>query len=270
MEFSPDELTGEYDRLCSVMDHFPWYQDQELLELINNCVPATCKRGLDIGCGTGIALRYLAEKQNVVRWIGIDVASEMVAKAKLKCERLRNIAIQEMDWKDLRREFEPNGFDFILLKNVLHLITDIAAHLAMLPTLLSATGRIMLVETISPNAESKRFVGGLALVLDKLGIKKHIFTARDLARTIRQAGLDVQKVQYHEQFIEITRWVDAKAHSEKIGLEALTYLQGAMRSDSLRTSMKYEPPVGSFSGKMLRRQILIQCVPKFDGEAAKK
>jgi SAM-dependent methyltransferase len=252
-----------------VLDDFTWYQDQTLLELITNAVPATCKRALDIGCGTGNVLRYLGDRRKDVRWIGIDLAPEMVAKARLKCEGLGNVLVEEMDWKELRRTFEPSGFDVILLKNVLHLTADTTEHLAMLPSLLSATGRILVVETVSPNGESKQFISSLAVVLKKVGIKKHVFTARDLVRSIRKAGLDLSKLQFHDQFIEVMKWIEAKALSREVATEALKYFQSEMRSDTLRTSMKYDPPSSSYPGKMLRRQMVIQCIPKFDSKLAR-
>src|SRR5580704_12248017 len=200
-DFIHDEIVGEYDRLSVAMDGFAWYQDREILELINNSVPATCKRGLDIGCGTGIVVSYLAEKRSDVHWVGIDKAPEMIARAKSKCSQFKNVTLSELDWRHLRRSLAPTGFDFVLLKNVLHLMADVRQQLSILPGLLSPAGRILVVETVSPTVEARRFVRRLADVLEKIGVKKHIFTAREVVQSVKRATFDIQKVQYHDQFI---------------------------------------------------------------------
>ena len=260
--FAFDEVVGEYDRLGVAMDDFSWYRDHEILELINNSVPATCKSGLDIGCGTGIVLGYLAEKNDEVHWLGIDKAPEMIARASAKCGRFRNVSLQRLEWGLLKREAAPKGFDFILLKNVLHLVADVSQQLSILPGLLSPSGRILVVETVSPNADSKRFISKLVRILEIIGVKKHVFAANEVIKSVKRAGLDIQRVQYHDQYIEIEKWINAKARSANVGNNAMSYIKQEMLSGNLPTSMKYQPPSGSFPGKMLRRQILIQCVSK--------
>jgi len=267
---STDTVAEEYDRLCSAMDGFAWYRDQRILELISNSVPATCRRGLDIGCGTGIVLHYLAKKHPDVQWTGIDKAPEMVTRTKSKCASLLNVKASRINWSKLHDNFQIGSFDFILIKNVVHLIDDPVEHLSTLSNILSSTGRILLVETVSPNSESKKFVSGLSMVLGKMDLKRHIFTARDFLQIVRAANLEILKVQYEDQFIEIKKWLDAKARSRQISDHALAYLSSKMNSDLLRRFMKFEPPGDDFPGRMLRRQILIQCLPRRNDKTVSK
>lgn len=262
-----DAVADEYDRLCSAMDSFPWYRDRRTLQLINNSVPATCRRGLDIGCGTGIVIKYLAEKRSDIQWTGIDRAPEMIAATRAKCEGIGNVIAQEMDWIQLTDQFKLGTFDFILVKNVLHLVNNVIGNLSILPRILTPTGRILLVETVSPNNESKKFVYELSRMLEIIGLKKHIFTSRELVRFVRGASLEIQKILYENQFIEVKKWLDAKSRSSQMSDDALAYLQKEMRSEQLRNSMKFESPSHDFPGRMLRRQMLIQCVPHRDAEA---
>lgn len=251
-------VVDEYDRLCSFMDNFAWYHDPQLLQLIKNSVTADCKRGLDLGCGTGIALRYLASKRTDIGWVGVDKSPEMVARSRAKCSGLNNASAFQEDWLDFGA-VEVHDFDFILLKNLLHLITDVVGHLEILPNLLKPAGRVLVVETISPSHEAKRFVLGLTSLLRKRDVKKHVFTSREIVGRIRASHLQIQKIQYRDQFIEISTWIKAKAATEQIARRAMSFIEDEMRSESLREAMKYQPPHQSFPGKMLRRQILIEC-----------
>jgi len=191
----------------------------------------------------------------------------MIATSRAKCEGLGNVSVLEMDWAHLTDQIKPGTFDFVLVKNVMHLVGDVVTNLSILPTILSLTGRILLIETVSPNNDSKKFIYELSRMLELMGLKKHIFTSRELVGLVRHASLEIQKVQYENQFIELKKWLDAKSRSSQISGQVLAYLQNEMSSDQLRKSMKFEPPSHSFPGRMLRRQMLIQCVPDRDAEA---
>ncbi|MEM4326008.1 MAG: class I SAM-dependent methyltransferase [Candidatus Pacearchaeota archaeon] len=80
-----------------------WYQKE--LEFIKNLSGNV----LEIGCGTGRALKILAKNCNMV--IGIDKEQIMVSAAKENCKDLNNVKIYKQDAKNL--EFADNSFDFI-------------------------------------------------------------------------------------------------------------------------------------------------------------
>lgn len=261
------DTSAEYDRLSRHMENFSWYKDGGILELINNKVPATSRRGLDIGCGTGIVLQYLAEKNRDVEWVGIDESVEMVVASKKKSHSKENVTVFHRQWLSIDEIGKTGKFDFVLIKNVLHLVNDVPYHLSLLSPYLTSTGRILIVETVSPDKEAKRFVFNLACILDIVGIKKHFFSSRELLRSVRTSDFEVQSFRYYDQFIDVADWIDAKARTVELATNASNYIEEMMQNTKLRLSMKYSEPGGTASGRMLRRQMLIQCVPRFSNVA---
>jgi len=79
---------------------------------------------LDIGCGTGLELKYIFEKAPNAQIIGVDISNEMLelllAKYKDKADQINVI-------KDsyLTLEFEENKFDYIVsVMTIHHLLYD--------------------------------------------------------------------------------------------------------------------------------------------------
>ena len=79
---------------------------------------------LDLCTGTGTNAVNIAKKNASVKIVGVDISKDMliIAKSKIKKEKLLNIKLFQMDATDM--EFKDECFDKILLSLVLHEIDE--------------------------------------------------------------------------------------------------------------------------------------------------
>ena len=103
---------------------------------------------LDIGCGTGWAVRYLAKltKENGEFW-GIDISGGMIDKAKVNSKEYKNINFRKADAEDL--PFNDNYFNTIICTNSFHHYLHPDKVLKEIFRVLMPHGRIYILDVTS-------------------------------------------------------------------------------------------------------------------------
>ena len=83
---------------------------------------------LDLGCGPGTQLGMVARLNPSVQFIGMDLSTEMLDRAKLYFDdmRLKNVYVHQGDITNLS-DFAPQSIDAIMSTVVLHHLPDIDA-----------------------------------------------------------------------------------------------------------------------------------------------
>ena len=148
-------------------------------------------RILDLGCGTGIVARVLAERLGgAARISGLDLSPAMIARA-------RAIA-PEVDWHEgnaAQLPFGERAFDLVLSQQMLQFVPDRGAALSEIRRVLAPGGRL-LATTWRARSEQPLFEA-LGVVAEKhLGKpndKRFGLDAEGLAGELRELGfVDVQ------------------------------------------------------------------------------
>jgi ubiquinone/menaquinone biosynthesis C-methylase UbiE len=105
---------------------------------------------LDLGTGTGRMLELLAPL--AARAIGIDQSPAMLAVARARLERagLRNVQLRQGDIYAV--PVERNGYDLVVLHQVLHYLDDPGRALREAARVLRPGGRLLVVD-FAPHAE---------------------------------------------------------------------------------------------------------------------
>lgn len=80
--------------------------------------PDSAEHILDLGCGTGTATRFIAERLPQAHLIGIDLSPYMVAAARLKAHAFSNITFLHANAEAL--PFEDNRFDAVTASLLFH------------------------------------------------------------------------------------------------------------------------------------------------------
>jgi demethylmenaquinone methyltransferase/2-methoxy-6-polyprenyl-1,4-benzoquinol methylase/ArsR family transcriptional regulator len=105
---------------------------------------------LDLGTGTGRMLEVLAPLAE--RAVGIDQSPAMLAVARARLERagLRNVQLRQGDIYAI--PVERNGYDLVVLHQVLHYLDDPGRALREAARVLRSGGRLLLVD-FAPHTE---------------------------------------------------------------------------------------------------------------------
>jgi ubiquinone/menaquinone biosynthesis C-methylase UbiE len=118
---------------------------------------------LDLGCGTGWAVRYAASiVKNKGKFYGIDISPKMIEKAKTSSSDYKNVHFYETSAEQL--PFEDNFFDFIICSNSFHHYFSPSKVLNEVYRVLKPRGRIYIMD---PTAD-----GFIMKMIDKWILKK--------------------------------------------------------------------------------------------------
>ena len=135
---------------------------------------------LDVGTGTGRMLELLAPHAG--RALGIDQSPQMLGMARARLERagLRNTQLRQGDIFAL--PVERNGYDLVVLHQVLHYLDDPSRALREASRTLRPGGRLLVVDFAPHDVESLRE----AHAHRRLG-----FAHEEIAHLMADAGLDM-------------------------------------------------------------------------------
>ncbi len=164
-----------------------------VLQALGGISPPSPSVFLDIGCGNGWLVRHLASHLNYDFGVGIDIASQMVEKAKrlTRSDRLRFYATDIFEWEsDIRFNFIVSMEAFYYINPMERLFEKVAK--------LMAPGGVLLVGTdyYTENPGSAGWAEDLGIALDRrsIGEWKNLFSAAGFD-DIRQEQVRYPKTQ---------------------------------------------------------------------------
>lgn len=143
-----DSWAGTYDK--KLFDFFRHFQ-KKAVEM------ARLKEGqsfLDIGCGTGFAVRYAAVTMNCNgNFYGIDLSSKMIEKAGDNSQGYRNVHFYKANVEAM--PFESGLFDSAICTNSFHHYIDPSKALDEIYRVLKPGGRIYILDATTDGIMTK-------------------------------------------------------------------------------------------------------------------
>lgn len=126
-----------YDELARSWDATrPQYMTR-VFERIAAHLDERCASVLDFGCGTGLLCRYLHEKRPGMRVHGVDVSSQMTAKARSNCPEC---VFHEGDINSV----DLPHFDAVVSKDVFNHVPDIETTIGAIDGVLNPGGALVI------------------------------------------------------------------------------------------------------------------------------
>lgn len=195
-----------YARLAATYDE-NWAYSPAYLEWMTGCIRQQLDLTrtdlvADIGCGTGLYARRLAEHAQVV--VCAEPSAPMLAQVP-RDDRLIAVAASAEDLAAGRVKLPHDGYDAVLLKEVLHHVQDRAGVVAGLTRLLRPGGR-MLVVMLPTEISYPLFAAALRTFTDQQP------DPTDVARDMRDAGLQAEVTLQHfplrfktERYLQMVR-----------------------------------------------------------------
>jgi SAM-dependent methyltransferase len=176
---------GHYEQLAATYDD-NWAYHPDFVEWMTGCIVQQLRITgddlvADVGCGTGLFSRGLAPHAAAV--VCAEPSAPMLSQMPAD-ERLIPVAASAEDLAEGRVVLPHDGYDAILLKEMLHHVGDRAAVIAGLARLLRPGGR-MLVVMLPPQVSYPLFAAALELFTDQQP------DPADVAGIMRGAGLGV-------------------------------------------------------------------------------
>jgi phosphatidylethanolamine/phosphatidyl-N-methylethanolamine N-methyltransferase len=163
-------------------------------------------RVLEVGVGTGLSLPMYPDS---VRVTGVDVSSEMLARAKLRVARrtLSNVdALLEMDAEHMT--FPDASFDKVVAMYVMPVVRDPARVLEELHRVCRPDGEIFIVNHVkSDNRIIRAFEMGLARFSNQIGFRPDF----ELREMVNGAG-EIDEVARINVFWRVMRVRNGVAH----------------------------------------------------------
>ena len=109
---------------------------------------------LDLGCGTGWAVRYIAGLlKGQGNFIGVDISGGMIEKAKANTERMSNVRFYQASSESL--PLEKDYFDNIICTNSFHHYLNPVKALSEIFRVLKQNGRIYILDVTADDIFTK-------------------------------------------------------------------------------------------------------------------
>jgi SAM-dependent methyltransferase len=173
----------EYRVMYEIEEDYWWYRGLRalLLELIARYVPLDSGfRILDAGCGTGANLQMLLKYGDAT---GVDIAEEAIGFCRERGIPPDRALVASL----LELPFPANFFELTFSFDVICNIADDVSAFAEINRVIKPGGRVI------AQLPAYRFLWSAH---DVAVGHKHRYTAQDLARKMREAGLVVERVTY--------------------------------------------------------------------------
>jgi SAM-dependent methyltransferase len=179
------ETQAHYDRLADSYDE-NWAYSPEFIGWMTGCIldrlaPAPGDRVADIGCGTGLYARGLAERAG--RVVCADPSAKMLEQLPAEDSYVRvEASAEQITSAAVRLPYDR--FDAVLVKEAIHHVDDRDAVLHGLADLLAAGGRLLVV-MLPTRIEYPLFAEAIA------SCERLQPDPEDVAADLRDAGLRV-------------------------------------------------------------------------------
>jgi len=241
-----------YDKWALGLSRAAWYRDEEILKRIDRIGSLKPRRLLEIGPGDGRVLSRLARQMPMTAFEAVDISRRMLSLAKRNCFFLKNVQLYEGDWIEPVQMHEP--FDVILIKNTLHLISDLEEKLRALARISHGKTVLVIVETVSPTRKSMEFVTALFRKIDLIGVKLNYFTKHSLSSKLRKASwTDVHYFAIVNQSMSVDDWLEFKIETAGQRTSIKNWILSAQ--SQIRDEMNISYEGGRLT--MLRRQVIV-------------
>ncbi|BAY06973.1 class I SAM-dependent methyltransferase [Calothrix sp. NIES-2098] len=154
------KIQQDFDRIALLQSQ-QWNHNNHYHRFLLKQLPSHCESILDIGCGTGVFSRLLAQRAE--RVIAVDLSAKMIEVAQQQSQSYRNIDFQVTDI--LQWDFPVKHFDAIAsIATVHHLPLEIL--LPKIQAALKPGGKLLILDLVKSEGIADIFSNALAFPLN--------------------------------------------------------------------------------------------------------
>lgn len=190
-----------FDRWSQDYDSGPnsnWLQAWQT-KIVEVMSPQPGERILDVGCGTGFAVRQLSQRLTTGKVCGVDISQAMLAKAKTNTADCENVELLLGDAANL--PYENDKFERLMCVNCFHYFPNVAKVIQEFHRVLKPGGMVYILDSfrnVSP-----------AIIFYDLARKKiaadHVryYDTKEIKFTLEQTGFQSiqEELRAHRLFL---------------------------------------------------------------------
>ncbi len=254
-------LILHYSRIADWLETRPWYRDDKVVTTVRSLISGNPSRVLELCCGSGLLMEALSQVLPTASFVGVDISPVMAQRARERLSGRKNVRVLNQDWMYGLESQLDHKFDVIIVKNALHVLDEVVTKLKDLRLISHAWTTLIVVETISPNADANDFIRRLFRIVDSQHLKRTFFTERTLAATLEEAGwLMIQDRPVHlTQHIDTRDWLEQRC-GDRLALSSAERLLTETRNLRVRHSLDFDAGPGGMPSRMLRLQFVARHV----------
>ncbi len=158
-------IISDFNRIAQ-LDHDQWEHNKHYHKYFLRFVPPDMEKALDIGCGRGEFTRKLAERAQMV--IGVDLAPEMIEKAKELSPEYKNITYENIDI--LQYDLGQQKYDCIVSIATFHHL-PLEEMFKKVEKALKAEGIFLLLDLYEQKTIREKLLGAIAVPADIVMMK---------------------------------------------------------------------------------------------------
>ena len=194
---------------------------------------------LEVGCGPGVGLGYLAQKARTV--VAGDIDESLLSEAQERYKGRENIELRFFDAHQL--PFDDNAFDVVLLFETIYYLAQPEKFLEECSRVLRSNGVLLIC---TANKDCAEFV--------ESPFSLRYYSAPELADLLRKAGFDVElfgaftldAVSLKQRLVSITRRAAAALHLMPGSLTARALLKRVFYGHLLTLPEELEEGMAQF------------------------
>ena len=157
---------------------------------------------LDLGCGTGWAVCYVAKQfEGNGRFVGVDLANGMIERAKSNAEGIANTEFYQARADDL--PFEEGSFETVICSNSFHHYPDPVKALQEVRRVLRQNGRIHILDVTADDLFI-RWIDSSVRTREKEHVR--FYSTQEYIDLFAQSGL------LHIRSSQVKIWYPLKIH----------------------------------------------------------
>lgn len=160
---STEKVREDFDRLADLSDEGEWDHNAHYHAFLLKQLPSRCSEALEVGCGTGVFARSLAERCE--RVLAVDLSPRMVEVARARSRECPNVEYAVADANSW--EFPEGRFDCVASITTMHHL-PLRPMLARMRGALRPGGTLLLLDLYRAQSVTDYLVGALGFPASKV------------------------------------------------------------------------------------------------------